>query len=50
MVWLHDQGGYGPDVNPILPESDTRFTLIEGNGSRTVYELIRAVPSEHCMP
>ncbi len=50
MVWQHDQGGGGLDVNAILPESDTRFTLIEGNGSRTVYELIRAVTSQHCKP
>lgn len=51
MVWQHDQGGSeDPDVNPILPESDTRFKLVEGNGRHTQYELIRAVPSAHCKP
>lgn len=53
MIWHHDQGvayGLGDETNPILRDSDTRFTLIEGNGSRTVYELIRAVPSQHCTP
>lgn len=48
MVWRHDQYVGDLDVNPILPESDTRFTLIEGNGRRTNYELIRAVSSERC--
>lgn len=48
MVWRHDQGGSDLDVNPILPESDTRFALIEGNGSRTNFERVRAVASEVC--
>lgn len=50
MVWRHSQGGGGLDENPILFESDTRFTLIEGNGRRTNFELIRAAPSKRCDP
>lgn len=50
MVWRHNQGPSELDVNPIEPLSDTRFTLIEGNGSRTNFELIRAIPSTRCTP
>jgi hypothetical protein len=50
MVWRHDQGPGELDVNPIQPVSDTRFTLVEGNGSRTNFELIHAVPSTRCAP
>lgn len=50
MVWRHNRGPSDLDVNPMLPESDTRFTLVEGNGTRTIYELIRAVPSQRCKP
>jgi hypothetical protein len=48
VVWRHNQGGNELDVNPIALEDDTRFTLIESNGSHTRYELIRAVPSRRC--
>jgi hypothetical protein len=51
MIWRHDQGhGDGPDINPMQADGDTRFTLTEVNGSKTHYELIRAVPSQRCMP
>ncbi|MGP1665358.1 MAG: hypothetical protein ACTS5I_05485, partial [Rhodanobacter sp.] len=50
MVWRHNQGSGGLDENPILAESDTRFTLIDGNGRRTKFELIRPVPSKRCDP
>ena len=48
MIWRHNQGPSDLDVNPIVPESASRFTLIEENGSRTNYELIRAVQSKIC--
>lgn len=51
MIWRHEQKSTGePDINPILPDSDTRFTLIEENGRRTRYELIEAVRSTTCTP
>ena len=50
MVWRHEQGSGKLDINPILPRNDTAFALIEGDGRRTEYELIRAVPSTHCQP
>jgi len=53
MICHPDQGlayGHGHETNPNHPDNATRFTLVEGNGSRTVYELIRAVPSHHCKP
>ena len=46
MVWRHDQGGGELDVNPILADKGDRFTLVEGNGRHTNYELIRAVASK----
>lgn len=51
MVWRHKGGDTGePDINPILPESDTRFKLVEMNGKHTQYELIRAIESKRCTP
>lgn len=51
MIWRHKTGDTGePDINPILPESDTRFVLVEMNGTRTQYELIHAVKSKRCTP
>jgi hypothetical protein len=47
IVW-RSAGSLDADINPMLPESPTRFTLVEGNGSRTQYELIRAVSSRRC--
>ncbi len=47
LVW-HHAGSSDPDINPMLPDGPSRFTLVEGNGSRTQYELIRAVPSRRC--
>jgi hypothetical protein len=49
MVWRSERRSTGEaDINAILPESDTRFQLVEGNGSRTQYELIRATASGRC--
>lgn len=39
-----------PDINKILPDTKTRFTLIEGDGSHTVFEWIRPLPSQRCQP
>ena len=51
MVWQHDQGPvHDGDINRILPESPTRFTLIEVNGSRTKFERVGALPTEKCKP
>lgn len=49
MVWRHKIGNTGEaDINPIQHQSDSQFTLTEGNGSHTVYELIEAVRSSGC--
>jgi hypothetical protein len=49
MVWKGDRGGTGElDINRILPESDTRFVLVEGNGSHTQFELVKAAESSRC--
>ncbi len=49
MVWRHQVGNTGEaDINPIQQQSDSQFTLTEGNGSHTVYELIEAVKSNEC--
>ncbi|MFC4763124.1 Kelch repeat-containing protein [Dyella koreensis] len=51
MVWRDKaRPQLGADINPLFPESDTRFTLVEGNGSRTHFELIQATPSSRCTP
>jgi hypothetical protein len=51
MVWRHDAAGApARDVNRIVPESDTRFALIEENGSRTDFELIQQTKSARCTP
>jgi hypothetical protein len=48
-VWKADRRGTGElDINPILPESDTRFVLVEGNGRHTQFELISAITSNRC--
>lgn len=39
-----------PDINKIQPDTKTRFTLIEGDGSHTVFEWIRPLPSQRCQP
>lgn len=49
MVWKADRRGTGElDINPILPESDARFVLVEGNGKHTQFELISAIKSSRC--
>lgn len=48
MVWRHNQGNKELDVDKILSASDTSFTLLEGNGKHTEFELIRAVSSSRC--
>lgn len=49
MVWRHNQGGSDQaDVNPILPQSETRFELIEQNGWHTRFDLIEKASSTQC--
>ena len=51
MVWRHNVAqAQALDVNRILPESDTRFTLVEENGSHTLFERIQAAKSSRCTP
>ena len=51
MVWRHDQfPGAGRDINAIVQESDSRFTLIERDGTQTKFELIEAAKSAKCVP
>lgn len=49
MVWRHGNGGNGEaDINPIKMLSATEFTLTEGNGTHTAFDLIEAIPSKRC--
>ena len=50
MVWRHDQAPGAHDANPIEPHGSRAFTLMENNGARTEYELLRAVDSTRCTP
>lgn len=51
MIWRHQQGNTSDaDVNSIVNESDSTFTLIEMNGQRTRFEMIEATKSHICMP
>jgi hypothetical protein len=51
MIWRHiDSASQEIDINPILRESKTRFTLVEKNESLTKYELIQSVKSNKCSP
>ncbi|MFN7571103.1 MAG: Kelch repeat-containing protein [Betaproteobacteria bacterium] len=50
MIWRHQQGSNDLDINPMQIDGTDRFTLTEGNGSRTRFELIRATPSTRCTP
>jgi hypothetical protein len=51
MVWRHNLAQpQALDVNRILPESDSRFALVEENGSHTQFERIQAVQSNRCTP
>lgn len=51
MIWFYDTGvAWPPDINQILPESRSRFTLVEVNGTRTQFELIDAIKSNSCLP
>ena len=51
MIWRHiDSASHEIDINPILRESDTRFTLVEENESLTKYELIQSIKSTKCSP
>ena len=49
LAWLSADGSGELDVNPMQEVGEGRFTLIEGNGSHTQYELIRAVTSRRCV-
>lgn len=49
FVWRHMIGNTGEaDINPILPENDKKFTLVEGNGKHTQFELITRLKSNRC--
>ncbi len=51
MTWRDSRRFDGePDINKILPDTKTRFTLVEGDGSHTVFEWIRPLPSQRCQP
>jgi hypothetical protein len=51
MVWRHNVAqAQALDVNRILPESDSRFALVEENGTHTQFERIQAVQSTRCTP
>jgi len=51
MIWRHTVGNTGePDVNPITPGVNGSFTLLEMNGSRTLYEPIAPLPKSTCKP
>lgn len=49
MVWRND--GFGePKVKQIIDEQVERFTLIEGNGDRTIFELVERGDPGNCKP
>ncbi len=49
MVWRHSQGLHRDlDINQILPQSETRFELIEENGWHTRFDLIEKMNSKTC--
>lgn len=47
IVWRHARASE-LDINPMHADGPGRFTLVEMNGTRTQYELIRAVASSRC--
>lgn len=49
MVWRNDGPGEA-DVNRIIDESEGRFTLIEGNGDHTIFELVERGAPGACRP
>ncbi len=50
MVWRHNAGVTGPDVNKIIEPSPAGFTLVETSGKHTRYELIQQAQSTRCTP
>jgi hypothetical protein len=50
IIWYADNGYSEPDVNPMQRTGEHSFTLTEGNGTHTEFELIRAVASTRCAP
>lgn len=49
MVWRdHARPELGPDINPILSESEGRFMLMEQDGRHTQFELIKRAASDRC--
>jgi hypothetical protein len=38
----------GPDINPVISQSDGRFVLLEQDGRRTQFDLIKPVVSDRC--
>lgn len=49
MVWYHANMEDHPDINKILNQTESNFTLVEENGDHTEFELIKAGKSEECM-
>lgn len=48
-VWRSgQQGRVEADINPILPESDTRLQPVENTGKHTPFEPISAAKSSRC--
>lgn len=49
MVWRDSaRPGMGPDINPILSESDGHFVLVEQSGRHTHFDLLKATPHDRC--
>lgn len=50
MAWRHDQGSTEMEFNRILLFKPEHFTLAEGDGTMTHFELVRLTDSQQCQP
>jgi hypothetical protein len=49
MAWFYEnESVWPPDINPIEREADRRFTLVERDGTRTQFDLVRETESDTC--
>lgn len=48
LIWMTDENLWPPDVNKIVDETSTGFTLIERNGQRTQFALLQRLDSNVC--
>jgi hypothetical protein len=48
MVWHHKNREDHPDINKILKQTESSFTLVEENGGNTEFELIKSLKPEGC--